>query len=140
MKMNKLNIFILISSTILSSCKVKKNNHNRNTSDIGLFLITIKPGMFTDKWGDNQTKQIKVIEYLTSPCKCGSRMCASNILGITSQNDTIRIFAICDTLTNIEFGNVLVINKQDIPKTEFSINSLTKELGRNFPIYFGKSK
>lgn len=118
----------------------KKNSPYRDTAEINLFLITIKPGTIVDNWRGDQIKQIKVIQHITSPCKCGSRMCASNMLGITTQNDTIRVFTICDTLVNIGFGRILVINKQEMPKSEFSINNGTAELDMRFPVYFGKSK
>jgi hypothetical protein len=43
------------------------------------------------------TIEIKIVEYIPAFCNCGVLACASNCIGITPTNDTIRVICLCDT-------------------------------------------
>lgn len=131
-------IAIVAIFTSILACQTRSKGQKRQ--EVNLFLVTIKPADITGAWNDGEsTKIIKVIEYLESPCACGSRMCAANTLG-TQGTDTLIIYSICSGKQTFMPGDVVKVTKQSLPTTEFTVFSGQQEINHKYKSFVAELK
>lgn len=49
--------------------------------------------------------EIIILDYTSAGCSCGGKSCASNTIGKTIDNDTIRILSLCNNDTTYQLGD-----------------------------------
>ena len=64
---------------------------------------------------------MKLLEYIHSGCYCGVRICASNCVGVTSNNDTIRVFSLCNTDSTYNINQIVKVTPQPKPSGQVTI-------------------
>lgn len=65
--------------------------------------------------------EMKILDYIPSG-NCGNRAFASNCIGITKENDTIRVLSLCNTDTTFKINQTVVVTPQEKPNFEVAIS------------------
>jgi len=73
---------------------------------------------------------MRILEYVPG-CYCGTRSCASNCVGINSNNDTIRVLSLCNTDTTFKISQIVFVNPQPQPKYQVTIAQYWISEGNN---------
>lgn len=60
--------------------------------------------------------EIIILDYTPAGCSCGGRSCASNTIGKTKDNDTIRVLSLCNTDTTYQLGERVKVIPSEKPK------------------------
>lgn len=64
--------------------------------------------------------EMKIIDYWPG-CYCGSRGCASNCIGVTNENDTIRVLSLCNVDSSFKKEQFVIVSPKEIPKGQVTI-------------------
>lgn len=100
-----------MSIFLINSCKsVKKTNfQTENILQYCNFIEITSPFA------------MRILQYLPSECYCGTRSCASNCVGIISNNDSIRVLSICNMDTSYMIGQTVIVYPIPQPKSQVMI-------------------
>lgn len=128
----KIKLIILLVITSFFGCKAYKytNVQMPNIYD-SLDFFELK-----------DTINVRVFDYLHGGHSCGVIMTASCCLGITKNDDTLRILTLCEEDTTIKKGIIVRVIPQEKPDFQVEIpvfyidNASTKKI--TFPKYYYK--
>ncbi|MDD3876020.1 MAG: hypothetical protein PHT69_05330 [Bacteroidales bacterium] len=75
--------------------------------------------------------EMRILEYIHTGCFCGVRICASNCVGVNTDNDTIRVFSICNTDSTFFVNQLVTVTPQPKPSGQITIAQIWISEGNN---------